>query len=151
MTELNLKHLSTFYKKSKDKIFWGHSPNSSNKEPLRTSQQTPLYWITYLVDRWMLIYMYMSTSQLRCVSWSEINYIYKWHPFLKHNSHYRYDFRDFLLLSFYIVFTCLWCFYLSTTGFTHPNAGWTGLVQSYAINNMNKISLEDDGDGSAMS
>jgi hypothetical protein len=47
-----------------------------------------------LVDRWMLIYMYMSTSQLRCVSWSEINYIYKWHPFLRHNSHYRYDFID---------------------------------------------------------
>ena len=34
-------------------------------------------------------------------------------------------------------------------GFTHPNAGWTGLAQSNAINNMSKISLEDE-DGSAM-
>ena len=132
------------------KIYWGLSPKNSNKQPIRTSQQMPLYRITYLVDRWMLIYMYMYTSQLRCVSSPEINYIYKWHPFLIHNSHHWYDLRPFLLLSFYLVTTCLWCFYPSTTGFTQPNAGWTGLAQSYANNNMNKISLED-GDGSAMS
>jgi hypothetical protein len=26
------------------------SPKNSNKELLKTSQQTPVYWITYLVD-----------------------------------------------------------------------------------------------------
>jgi hypothetical protein len=80
--------------KSLQNIFRTLSLKNSYKEPLRTSQQTPLYRITNLLDRWMLIYMYMYTSQLRCVSSPEINYIYKWHPFLIHNSHHRYYFRD---------------------------------------------------------
>ena len=68
MAELNLKHLSTFHKKSLQNILRTLFPKNSTKEPLRTRQQTPIYRTTYLVDRWMLIYMYMYTSQLRCVS-----------------------------------------------------------------------------------
>jgi hypothetical protein len=104
-----------------------------------------------LVDRWMLIYMYMYTSQLRCVSWPEINYTYKWHSFLRQNSHYRYD------------FLYLFCSLVSTLSppvyavSIYPQ--WVVAIQMlgewdsqnlHAINNINKISQED-GDGSAMS
>jgi hypothetical protein len=104
-----------------------------------------------LVDRWMSIYMYMYTSQLRCVSWPEINYTYKWHPFLRQNSHYRYD------------FLYLFCSLVSTLSppvyavSIYPQ--WVVAIQMlgewdsqnlHAINNINKISQED-GDGSAMS